>query len=102
MALRAPASILALCASTALVACGTGEGVADGTTLTVYAEAPLCRGARQELRSAGRRAGSFRVRVLCLEPGHGRGGLDLAAIGANARRATEDTTTIGYIEAGGG
>jgi hypothetical protein len=38
-----------------------------------------------------------RVRAICL-PSVERGGrLELATIGANARRATEDSTTVGYI-----
>jgi len=37
------------------------------------------------------------VRVVCLPSAESDAKLDLARIGANARRATEDATTIGYI-----
>lgn len=81
------------CALGALaVGCGEG-GVSSGATVTVYVSGePLCKGARQELNSSDGRAGSFRVRMVCLaDPG------TLAAAGANARRSTEDSTTVGYI-----
>jgi hypothetical protein len=43
-----------------------------------------------------------RVRVDCLKDAEGAGGkLDLATTGANARRATEDSTAIGFVEAPG-
>jgi len=75
--------------------CGSG-GVAKDATVTVYVSAPLCAGARQELARNGDREGDVRVQALCL--GDTGGGNRLAAIGANARRATEDSTTVGYIE----
>jgi hypothetical protein len=81
------------CALGALVVgCGE-EGVSRGATVTVYVSGKsLCEGARQELDRSGGRAGDFRVRAICLDnPG------TLAATGANARRATEDSTTVGYI-----
>ena len=37
------------------------------------------------------------MRVVCLGDASSGGGLDLAVIGADARRATEDSTTVGYI-----
>lgn len=65
--------------------------------MRVYAAAPLCAEAKRELASAGGRVGDLRVRASCL-PGIERGNrLDLAQIGANARRATEDSATVGYI-----
>jgi len=79
----------------ALVA-GCGEqGVSSGATVAVYVSGEsLCEGARQELSGSNERAGSFRVRMICLDdPG------TLASTGANARRATEDSTTVGYITA---
>jgi hypothetical protein len=64
--------------------------------VTAYAAAPLCGGAR---RAARERADvSVRVRVVCLASSRGGARLDLAAIGADARRATEDSTAIGYLE----
>jgi len=38
------------------------------------------------------------VRLFCLARTGAPGELDLAAVGANARRATEDATTIAYLE----
>ncbi len=65
--------------------------------VSVYATAPLCAGAKRELAQQGGRAGSVRVRVLCLPEARSEGRIDLAAVGANARRAAEDSTTVGYI-----
>jgi hypothetical protein len=82
----------------AAIGCGGDEGVAEGATVTVYVAAPLCAEAKRELARHDGRAGEVRVRVACLENVHSGARLDLAAIGANARRATEDTTTVAYIE----
>lgn len=79
--------------------CGEGAGVARDATLSVYVEAPLCAGAQRELASAGGRAGSFHVALVCLRGGEAGGRLDLAAIGAGARRASEDAATIAYLGA---
>jgi hypothetical protein len=82
----------------ALTGCGGGGGVSSGATVSVYVAAPLCAGAERALATAGGRAGRVRVRAVCL-PGERRGGrLDLATLGANARRATEDSTTVAYLE----
>jgi hypothetical protein len=81
----------------ALVGCGEGEGVANGATATAYVAAPLCTEAKRELAREGGKAGDVRVRVICLPSAESKGKLDLATIGANARRATEDSTTVGYI-----
>jgi hypothetical protein len=77
-----------------LTGCGE-EGVSSGATVAVYVSGEsLCEGARQELSGSNERAGSFRVRMICLDdPG------TLSSTGANARRATEDSTTVGYITA---
>jgi ABC-type branched-subunit amino acid transport system substrate-binding protein len=40
---------------------------------------------------------SVRVQVVCLTDAEARGRLDLATIGANARRAVEDSRTVAYI-----
>jgi hypothetical protein len=66
--------------------------------VTAYVDAPLCAGAKRELASEGAQAGSVRVRVTCLAPARDGARQSLATIGANARRASEDSTTIGYIE----
>jgi hypothetical protein len=50
------------------------------------------------LASEGAGAGSVRVRVVCLAVDDRGGGLDLATVGANARRATEDSATVAYVE----
>lgn len=89
------AAAIAACASIAAAGCG-GGGVEEGTTVRVYAAAPLCAGAKGELSRHGERAGSVRVQVLCLDTAPG-GRWTLASVGANARRATEDSTTVGYI-----
>ncbi len=49
----------------------------------------------------GGRAGDVRVRVACLRAAEAGRRLDLATVGANARRASEDSTTVGYVEARG-
>jgi hypothetical protein len=41
------------------------------------------------------------VRAVCLASARGHGKLNLATLGANARRATEDSTTVAYLEASG-
>ncbi len=63
----------------------------------VYVAAPLCAGAGQELARHGGKAGDVRVRTVCLPSTDNPRRLRLARIGANARRATEDATAIGYI-----
>jgi len=78
--------------------CGEGEGVAAGATVTAYVEAPLCPRAERELAREGGRAGDVRVRAVCLESIEDGKRLDLAAAGANARRATEDSAAVGYLE----
>jgi hypothetical protein len=79
--------------------CGESGGVSAGATVAAYVEAPLCAGAKRELASRGGRAGEVRVRVICLAGADRGGRLDLATVGANARRASEDSATVGYIEA---
>jgi len=62
-----------------------------------YVAAPLCEGARRELDRARGRAGEVKVRAVCLPPTRVGGRLDLAALGANARRATEDSAAVAYL-----
>jgi len=71
--------------------------VSDGATVTAYVIAPLCAGAEEELARQGGEAGNLRVRALCLLSAEGSQKLDLAQVGANARRATEDSSSIAYI-----
>jgi hypothetical protein len=82
--------------SVLLVASGCGEGgAASNATVSVYMAAPLCGQAH------GGRADDLKVRLVCLEPVEKQGKADLAAAGANARRATEDSTAVAYVEAPG-
>lgn len=80
-----------------LTGCGESEGVASGATVSAYVAAPLCAEAKRELAREGGRAGDLRLRVVCLPLAESEHRLDLATIGANARRATEDSTAVGYI-----
>lgn len=80
-----------------MAGCGESEGVAEGATASVYAARPFCAEAKRELAREGGRAGDVRVRVICLPAAENEHKLDLATIGSNARRATEDSTTVGYI-----
>ncbi|MFI5027743.1 MAG: hypothetical protein ACHQCF_02020 [Solirubrobacterales bacterium] len=77
------------------IGCGSGGEVTAGATVTVYVSAPLCAGAKDELGRRGGSADAVRVRVACLEDAQRGGRLDLATTGANARRATEDSTAVG-------
>lgn len=90
------ATLLVACALLAIAGCGESAGVSEGATVRVYAVGALCPEAERELVRGGREAGDVRIRVVCLPSGEGDR-LDLARIGANARRATEDATAIGYI-----
>lgn len=94
-------------ATVGAVGCGEEEGVADGATVHAYVEAPVCT--RAQTVVVGDEDGEgFRVKFVCLPPvrgpelGQGVGGgrqIDLAVAGANARRATEDSTTVAYLQA---
>ncbi|HEU4943565.1 MAG TPA: hypothetical protein VFT10_00220 [Solirubrobacterales bacterium] len=55
--------------------------------------------AERELASHGGRADELRVRAVCLPSGREGQKLSLVTLGANARQATEDSTTVGYLEA---
>jgi hypothetical protein len=83
----------------ALAGCGEGEGVAEDATVSAYVDAPLCVGAKQELVSHKGRAGDLKVRAVCLPSATEGKKLDLATLGANARRATEDSTAVAFLEA---
>jgi hypothetical protein len=84
-----------------IAGCGEGSGVEKGATVSVYAGAAVCPRAKRELGRAGAEAGAVRVRVVCIEPVETGGRLDLAAAGANARRAVEDSSAVAYLEAPG-
>lgn len=77
--------------------CGGGEGAAEGATVSVYVAASLCSEAKSELARDGGRARDVQIRVVCLPRAESSRKLDLAQIGANARSATEDSSSIVYI-----
>jgi len=80
------------------VAIGCGDsGVAEDATVAVYVSAPLCGEAERELERQGTRVAGVAVRVVCVDDTGTRGESRLAAIGAAARRATEDSSSIAYI-----
>ena len=93
-------------AGTVLFGCGE-EGAESGATVRVYVSAPL----RGEEGAAGRRLcdeareqavkGSgeeeLKMRVVCLDASGGDGRWTLAQVGANARRASEDSAAIAYV-----
>jgi hypothetical protein len=78
--------------------CGSGAGVSEDATVTAYLEAPLCAAAKQELAGQDGRAGDLRVQAICLPSPHEAKKLNLATLGANTRRATEDSTAVAYLE----
>jgi branched-chain amino acid transport system substrate-binding protein len=85
--------------------------VSAASRVTVYVSMPLrgrsgaagrdvVAGARMALAHARRRAGDVRVRAIYLDDTAGRGpraGWSPARAGANARRATEDTSAVAYV-----
>jgi hypothetical protein len=85
----------------AMAGCGEEEGVAEGAVVNVYAEAAVCAGAESGLERAGDEAGGIRVRIVCLPDVREGGRLDLAGLGANARRAAEDSSAVAYLEGSG-
>jgi branched-chain amino acid transport system substrate-binding protein len=104
---RLPILLLAAALAAALAG-GCGEGGAEsGATVRIYVSAPLrgeeggtgrrlCEEAREQ---AGREKGDgdLKLRVVCLDASGAGGEWTLARVGANARRATEDSTTIAYV-----
>jgi hypothetical protein len=93
---------LSLLAAGFISGCGGDEGVAAGATVRVYVGAGLCPGAERVLAAADGKAGDLRVSAVCLPPVEGAAlgsrRLKLATVGANARRATEDSSAIAYLE----
>jgi hypothetical protein len=104
---RLPAILISfLLGASLLTGCGE-EGAASGATVAVYVSAPLrgpeatagrrlCDEAREQ---AGQGIGDadLKLRVVCLDASGPDGGWTLAQVGANARRATEDSTAVAYI-----
>ncbi len=105
---RRSAGVPLLVVLLALAVGGCGEGgAAEGARLNVYVSAPLsgpeasagrpiCAEARREAQRAGQ-PGGFELRVVCLDAAGPEGRWTLARVGANARRATEDSTAIAYL-----
>lgn len=93
----AAATALCLVAILAGAGCGEGGSVADGATVTVYVAKALCGEAKEALADEGGKAGKLRVRAICVPSAEAGRRLDLAQIGANARRAAEDSGSVGYI-----
>jgi hypothetical protein len=93
-----PAISVAIVFAALLAGCGGEAGVSEGASVSVYVDSGLCAGARQALAEAGGRAGDLEVRAVCLPPTEAGERLDLAAAGANARRAAEDSTAVAYLE----
>jgi branched-chain amino acid transport system substrate-binding protein len=102
------AAVLAAALTLSISACGTETGVSSGATVSVYLSAPmrgpeaqrgrqLCSEAQRTLAAAGGEAGDLRVKLTCLDASGPTGTWTLAAVGANARRAVEDSTTVAYI-----
>jgi hypothetical protein len=92
----------ALLAALVVVVAGCGGGDTSGATVSVYVGAPLCAAAKSELAAHGASAGHFKVAVRCLAPTErDGGGVDLATVGSNSRRATEDTSAVATLEAPG-
>lgn len=93
-----PVIPIALVLAALLAGCGGEAGVSEGATVSVYVDSELCAGAKQALAEAGSRAGDLEVRAVCLPPAEVGRSLDLAVAGANARRATEDSTAVAFLE----
>lgn len=100
MARRAAAALALLALGVGAIGCGE-KGVSSGATVHVYVGPSLCAEAAHELTKQGDSAGDVKVQVIC-NPVTERGGhLELATVGAAARRASEDSTAIAYVETPG-
>ncbi|HET9198138.1 MAG TPA: hypothetical protein VFN92_07800 [Solirubrobacterales bacterium] len=105
---RLPTVLIACLLGAALLA-GCGEGGAEaGARVTVYVSAPLhgaeaaagerlCEEARSEAARHRGEVEDLSLRVVCLDAAEGGGRWTLARVGANARRATEDSTAVAYV-----
>jgi branched-chain amino acid transport system substrate-binding protein len=104
--LRRVSGAIAVAVAAGALAAGCGGGSGD-PELSIYLSAPLrgpvaadgrdiADGARLALGDAGREAGGVAVRLKVLDDA-GSGGSEAALAGANARRATEDSTAIAYL-----
>jgi hypothetical protein len=77
---------------------GCGEqGVAEDATVAVYVSAPLCAEAERGMGRGGETMAEVELRTVCVDDVGGPGESRLAAIGAAARQAIEDSSSIAYI-----
>lgn len=101
-----PTIAIALLVGALLLGCGEG-GAADGATVSVYVSAPmrgaeaaagrrLCEEAREGASAEDGNEG-LKLRVVCLDTTGSGGRWTLAQVGANARRATQDSSAIAYV-----
>jgi hypothetical protein len=102
-------TILIACLLGAALLVGCGEGGAEaGATVRIYVSAPLhgdeaaagrrlCAGARDGAERGGGEVEGLELEVVCLDAADGEGRWTLARVGANARRATEDSTAVAYL-----
>jgi hypothetical protein len=101
------ALFVATLAAVALAGCGE-EGAASGAAVRIYVSAPLhgaeaaagrrlCAGGREEASRSGDEVGDLKLEVVCLDAAGKGGRWTLAQVGANARRATEDSTAVAYV-----
>jgi hypothetical protein len=100
---RPAAAALVLLALAAVAGCGSGVGVEAGASVHVYVGSELCPEAREALFEAKGKAGEVEVQLVCLRPvtEEETGEIDLARQGANARRASEDSAAVAFLEAPG-
>jgi ABC-type branched-subunit amino acid transport system substrate-binding protein len=86
--------------------CGE-EGAAADATVRVYVSVPLrgpeaqagrrlCDEAREQA-GQGKGGEGHQLRVVCLDASGDGGDWTLAQVGANARRATEDSSAVAYV-----
>lgn len=92
---RAGAALLALLLAVGAAGCGEEDGVAEGAVVAVYLQAPLC-GPQRDFSVATKDGPNVRIEPICLPNPRAAGKVDLAKAGANARRASEDSTAIAY------
>jgi ABC-type branched-subunit amino acid transport system substrate-binding protein len=101
-------ALLVVVLAAAVAGCGGGDDDDGPATLAVYVSAPLhggragegraiVAGAKLALQEAGARVGDFRIRAVYLDDTGGGPKWSPVATAANARRAAEDSSTIGYI-----
>ena len=109
------ASRFLVLAAVALTACGSDSpdkatnSQGGGQQLTIYSSLPLqgaarvqsdaaVKGARLALQQAGGKAGAFKIAFKSLDDSTAQaGGWEPNATSANARKAAQDKSTIGYI-----